>query len=86
MVALLVDLNKGFAIKDLGHLHYFLGIEVKKMGSGILLMQEKYTYDLLSRVGMVDCKLMNTPMSSTKRILAHEGIPLGPVDETVIGV
>jgi hypothetical protein len=30
--ALLADLNKEFAIKNLGDLHYFLGIEVKKMG------------------------------------------------------
>jgi hypothetical protein len=80
--ALLADLNKEFALKDLGELHYFLGIEVKKMGNGILLTQEKYTSDLLSRVGMADCKPMNTPMSSTEKLSLHEGVVLGPVDAT----
>jgi hypothetical protein len=35
--ALLQDLKNDFALKDLGELHYFLGIEVKKIASGILL-------------------------------------------------
>jgi hypothetical protein len=35
--ALLQDLKNDFALKDLGELHYFLGIEVKKTASGILL-------------------------------------------------
>jgi hypothetical protein len=39
--AVLVDLKTDFAIKDLGDLHYFLGIEVKKVNDGILLTQEK---------------------------------------------
>jgi hypothetical protein len=30
VVALLRDLKVSFALKDLGDLHYFLGIEVKK--------------------------------------------------------
>ena len=40
--ALLRDLNTDFALKDLGNLHYFLGIEVSKNSSGIILSQEKY--------------------------------------------
>lgn len=40
--ALLQDLRKDFALKDLGDLHYFLGIEVKKGRDGILLSQQKY--------------------------------------------
>jgi histone deacetylase 1/2 len=35
--ALLHDLEKDFAIKDLGELHYFLGIEVKKIHGELLL-------------------------------------------------
>jgi hypothetical protein len=80
--ALLAYLNKEFAIKDLGDLHYFLGIEVKKMGSGTLLTQEKYTSDLLSRVGMISSKPVNTPMSSADKLSAFEGDPLGVTDAT----
>jgi histone deacetylase 1/2 len=58
--ALLKDLQAEFALKDLGELHYFLGIEVKKARNGILLTQQKYTSDLLQRVGMKNCKPMNT--------------------------
>jgi histone deacetylase 1/2 len=35
--ALLKDLEKEFALKDLGDLHYFLVIEVKKCKDGLLL-------------------------------------------------
>jgi hypothetical protein len=34
---LLRNLEKDFALKDLGDLHYFLGIEVTKINNGILL-------------------------------------------------
>jgi hypothetical protein len=45
--ALLQDLQKDFALKDLGELNYFLGIEVTKIKDGLLLTQEKYASDLL---------------------------------------
>jgi hypothetical protein len=50
--ALLIDLKKDFALKDLGSLHYFLGIEVKQLNNVVLLTQEKYASDILTRVGM----------------------------------
>ena len=81
-LALLRDLKAEFAMKDLGDLHYFLGIEVKKIGSGILLTQEKYTSDLLNRVGMIYCKPINTPMSSTEKLSIHDGEQLGATDAT----
>jgi histone deacetylase 1/2 len=46
ITALLHDLGVAFALKDLGALHYFLGIEVKKTANGLLLTQEKYANDL----------------------------------------
>ncbi len=60
---LLKNLNQEFALKDLGELHYFLGIEVKKENDGIVLAQEKYAKDVLKRVNMSDCKAVNTPLS-----------------------
>jgi hypothetical protein len=50
--ALLKDLKEDFALKDLGELHYFLGIEVSKVCNGIILTQDKYASDLLKKVGM----------------------------------
>jgi histone deacetylase 1/2 len=79
---IIVDLPADFALKDLGELHYFLGIEVKKARDGILLTQQKYTSDLLHRVGMRNCKPMNTLMSSTDKLSIYDGDPLGPKDIT----
>jgi histone deacetylase 1/2 len=56
--ALLHDLRLDFALKNLGDLHYFLGIEVKKVQDRIILSQEKYDNDLLHRVNMQICKLL----------------------------
>lgn len=79
---LLKDLSSTFALKDLGDLHFFLGIEVKKINDGIVLTQEKYAFDLLTKVGMKDCKPAPTPLSSTEKLSAHDGEPLGPKDST----
>lgn len=70
-----------FALKDLGDLHYFLGIEVK-MDDGILLTQEKYATDLLKRVNMLCCKPVTTPLSVSEKNSAYDGTPLGPEDIT----
>uniref|UniRef100_A0A8R7RCH9 Reverse transcriptase Ty1/copia-type domain-containing protein n=1 Tax=Triticum urartu TaxID=4572 RepID=A0A8R7RCH9_TRIUA len=61
--ALLKDLRKDFALKDLGSLHFFLGIEVKHVPSGIVLPQEKYVQEILQRMGMKTCKPSPTPLS-----------------------
>jgi histone deacetylase 1/2 len=82
IAVLLRDLNENFAIKDLGDLHYFLGIEVKKIHNGLVLTQEKYATDLIAKVGMSGCKAVPTPLSSTKQLSLIDGIPLGPDDTT----
>jgi hypothetical protein len=71
--ALSQDLKSDFSLKDLGHLSYFLGIEVKQAADGICLSQIKYTTDLLQRVGMLSCKPAITPLSSTGKLSVHEG-------------
>jgi hypothetical protein len=70
---LLVDLKSDFALKDLGPLHYFLGIEVKQLAYGILLSQEKYATDLLNRFDMISCKPVTTPLSTSKKLSARGG-------------
>jgi len=51
-----------FEMKDLGMMHYFIGLEVwQKLGEDFL-SQGKYIVKLLERCGMVDCKSVSTPM------------------------
>ena len=44
---LMQQLTGEFAIKDLGTLNYFLGIEVKQQRDGLILSQKHYALDLL---------------------------------------
>lgn len=78
----LKDLEREFALKDLGDLHYFLGIEVKRSSKGLLLSQAKYAEDIIKRTGMSKCKLISTPLSSVEKLCATEGELLGPDDST----
>jgi hypothetical protein len=80
--AFLQDLHDEFALKDLGELHYFLGIEVTKAKDGLILSQEKYASDLLKKEGMSDCKPVATPLSTTEKLSLHEGTVLGENDST----
>jgi hypothetical protein len=78
--ALLKNLERDFALKDLRELHYFLGIEVTKIKEGILLMQQKYATELHKRAGMFGCKPCSTPLSTSDKLSAHVGDILGPND------
>lgn len=40
VTALLADLRQEFALKDLGDLHYFLGIEVSTTGDGMVMLYQ----------------------------------------------
>jgi hypothetical protein len=63
--ALLSDLQKDFSLKDLGDLHYFLGIEVRRTQDGLVLSQQRYATDILFRSRMSKCKAIDTPPSRT---------------------
>lgn len=62
-------LHREFALKDLGALNYFLGIEVTKLANGcILLSQQKYITDLLNKAKMGAAKALNTPMTTSLKL------------------
>ena len=56
------ELTAEFEMKDLGLLHYFLGLEVWQQDNYIILNQGKYTIDILTKFGMMECKPTATPM------------------------
>jgi histone deacetylase 1/2 len=79
--ALLRNLEKEFALKDLGDLHYFLGIEVSSR-DGLRLSQGRYVADMIQRARMKKRKSINTPLPTTEKLSANEGQKLGSEDST----
>jgi hypothetical protein len=64
-----IKLNAKFEMKDLGPMHYFLGLEVWKSPEKIFLNQGKYAVEILKRFDMLECKAMNTPMETNLKLL-----------------
>ena len=58
-----------FEIKDLGMMHYFLGLEVCQYLDDIFLNQGKYALEILNRFGMIDCKAMTTLMTTNLKLM-----------------
>ena len=62
IVALKHHLHSSFGIKDLGLLHYFLGLEVTYLAHGISVTQRKFTHELLQDTGFLHAKRAPTPL------------------------
>ena len=56
-------------MKDLGMIHYCLGLEVWQYPDEIFLNQGKYMVEILKRFGMMDCKTMTTSMTTNLKLL-----------------
>ena len=79
---LLKDLKSEFALKDLGDLHFFLGIEVNRSGDDLHLCQEKYASDLVARAGLQNYKSSPTPLSSSEKLSLTKGTLLDQEDSS----
>lgn len=56
------QLHDSFPVRDMGHLHYFLSVEVVSLKDGLLLSQHKYIQYFLSHTKMLESKPCYTPM------------------------
>jgi hypothetical protein len=56
------SLNSEFHMKDLGHLHYFLGLQVPSMSNEISLHQHKYTQEIFLLDGLESGNIVLTPL------------------------
>eukprot|EP00253_Pinus_taeda_P006304 PITA_06304 len=61
------DLAREFEMKDMGLMHYFLGMEVWQKDGELFVSQGKYANELLRRFQMEKCKPMQTPLAGNWR-------------------
>ncbi|KAL7582342.1 hypothetical protein Lser_V15G41880 [Lactuca serriola] len=81
------DLARRFAMKDLGLLRYFLGIEVAQSKKGYLLSHTKYISYLFTHAGLSDNRTVNTPLETNAQYSPTDGVPLSDpnIYHTVVG-
>ncbi|WVZ94071.1 hypothetical protein U9M48_040011 [Paspalum notatum var. saurae] len=70
---IIARLRSEFAVKDMGPLRFFLGIEVQRTKDGFFLSQGKYAEDLLERAGTSNCKPLATPVDAKTKLSATDG-------------
>ena len=70
-----------FEMKDLGIMHYFLGMAVWKNVNDIFLGQGKYLVEILKKFKILDRKAITTPMASNLKLLCDAS--LETVDATM---
>ena len=75
------DLAREFEMKDMGLMHYFLGMEVWQKDEELFVSQGKYANEILKRFHMEGCKPMETPLVGNWR---KEDATLGEVVEATI--
>lgn len=66
-------LHSTFHMKDLGHLTYFLGLEVHHRPQGIFLNQRKYIQDLVQLAGLTEATTVDTPMEINVKYRRDDG-------------
>ena len=63
-------------MKDLGHLSYFLGLEITHSTDGLYITQVKYASKLLSQAGLSDSRTIDTPVELNTHLTPFGGKPL----------
>ncbi|XP_047319267.1 uncharacterized mitochondrial protein AtMg00810-like [Impatiens glandulifera] len=74
------ELAHSFAMKYLGMLRYFLGIEVAYSLKVYLLSQSKYIADLFERSRLTDNRIIDTPLETNAKYSSSDGTPLEDYD------
>ncbi|XP_020704058.1 uncharacterized protein LOC110115230 [Dendrobium catenatum] len=74
---LLAELHNSFALKQLGQISLFLGIQVLRNSDGFFLTQEHYANKLIQDAGFEQCKAAPTPIvpASTNRTVNTQLFP-----------
>ncbi|CAN6715372.1 unnamed protein product [Malus baccata var. baccata] len=68
-------LTTEFEMKDLGNLHYLLGLQISHTDEGLFVSQSKYIIELIDKVDLQDCKPCATPCLPYHRLIKNDGKP-----------
>ena len=53
-----------FEMSMIGELSYFLGLQIKQLKNCTFMSQGKYIKDMIKKFGMIDSKVISTPMAT----------------------
>jgi hypothetical protein len=82
MEGLKKELSAGFEMRDLGELHYILGVDVERTSDGIALSQQHYIEKLLKKFRMETATSVSTPMDVNVKLQKEDGYSK-PVDKSL---
>ena len=71
--SLVTQLSQAFELKDLGPLHYFLGLQITRSSKGLLPTQTKYAQDLILKFQMQSSKPARSLYAPHLRLVPNEG-------------
>lgn len=69
------QLSKEFDMKNLGILHFFLGLQVKHLADGLFISQSKYVIDILTKADMLGCKTCDSPCVENQKLTNEGSLP-----------
>lgn len=68
------SLANRFKMKDMGDIHYLLGVSIEHSAEGLKLNQEQYIQKMLSKFEMAECNPVATPADCNVKLEKHDGI------------
>ncbi|XP_019239733.1 PREDICTED: uncharacterized protein LOC109219712 [Nicotiana attenuata] len=69
-------LNTEFKVKNLGSIHYFLGMEILREKEGFIVSQKKFTLDMLNEFEVSHLGRVTSPLDPSSKLQADDGRPL----------
>ena len=60
-------------MKDMGKLHYCLGVNIKILDGVLQLSQEQYILKILRKYKLQDCRPVSTPMDVNVKLVKDDG-------------
>eukprot|EP00268_Persea_americana_P018667 TRINITY_DN193_c7_g2_i2.p1 TRINITY_DN193_c7_g2~~TRINITY_DN193_c7_g2_i2.p1 ORF type:complete len:155 (+),score=18.35 TRINITY_DN193_c7_g2_i2:1197-1661(+) len=71
--SLQASLRDSFHMKDLGPLHYFLGLEIHQSPKGLFINQHNYAIDLIELADLDESSSVDTPLEVNLKLSKDDG-------------